>query len=87
MILDQETALVIRKIYDLALDGWGCMRIAKQLMEDNVSITRVKGNTACDVSYYAWGGARISRILRNPFYKGAHLVCQNAPERDSLQHL
>src|SRR5699024_7208418 len=25
---------------------------------------------------YAWGGARISHILRNPFYKGAHLVCR-----------
>ena len=29
LILDPETAPVIRKIYDLALDGWGCMRIAK----------------------------------------------------------
>ena len=76
LILDPETAPVIRKIYDLALNGWGCMRIAKQLMEDKVPITRVKGNTACDVNYYAWGGARISHILRNPFYKGAHLVCR-----------
>ena len=23
-----------------------------------------------------WGLARISRILQNPFYKGAHLVCR-----------
>ena len=76
LILDPETAPVIRKIYDLALNGWGCMRIAKQLMEDKVPITRVKGNTACDVNYYAWGSARISHILRNPFYKGAHLVCR-----------
>ena len=42
LILDPETAPVIRKIYDLALDGRGCMRIAKQLMEDKVPITRVK---------------------------------------------
>ena len=76
LILDPETAPVIRKIYDLALDGWGCMRIAKKLMEDRVPITRVKGNTECDVNYYAWGGARINHILRNPFYKGAHLVCR-----------
>ena len=34
LILDPETAPVIRKVYDMALDGWGCMRIAKQLMED-----------------------------------------------------
>ena len=76
LILDPETAPIIRRIYDLALDGWGCMRIAKQLMEDKVPITRVKGNPACDVNYYAWSGARINRILRNPFYKGAHLVCR-----------
>ena len=76
LILDPDTAPTIRKIYDLALNGWGCMRIAKQLMEDKIPITRVKGNTGCDVNYYSWGSARISHILRNPFYKGAHLVCR-----------
>ena len=35
-----------------------------------------KSNTECDVNYYSWGSARISHILRNPFYKGAHLVCR-----------
>ena len=45
LIRDPETAPVIRKIYDMALDGWGCMRIAKQLMDDKVPITRVKSNT------------------------------------------
>lgn len=44
LIRDPETAPVIRKIYDMALDGWG--------------------------------SARISYILRNPFYEGAHLVCR-----------
>ncbi len=76
LILDPDTAPTIRKIYDLALNGWGCMRIAKQLMEDKIPITRVKSNTECDVNYYSWGSARISHILRNPFYKGAHLVCR-----------
>ncbi|EOS22459.1 hypothetical protein C806_03653 [Lachnospiraceae bacterium 3-1] len=63
LILDPDTAPTIRKIYDLALNGWGCMRIAKQLMEDKIPITRVKGNTECDVNYYSWGSARISHIL------------------------
>ena len=76
LILDPDTAPTIHKIFDLALNGWGCMRIAKQLMEDKIPITRVKGNTECDVNYYSWGSARISHILRNPFYKGAHLVCR-----------
>lgn len=76
LITDPETAPVIRRIFELALDGWGCMRIAKQLMDDKVPITRVKANTECGVNYYSWGSARISHILRNPFYKGAHLVCR-----------
>ena len=76
LIIDPDTAPVIRKIYDLALDGWGCVRIGKQLMEDRIPITKVKGNTECDVNYYSWGSARINHILRNPFYQGAHLVCR-----------
>lgn len=56
------------------LDGLGCMRISKRLMEEKIPITRVKANTEFDANYYSWGGARISHILRNPFYKGAHLV-------------
>ena len=76
LIIDPETAPVIRKIYDMALDGWGCMRIAKRLMEDKDPITHVKTQTECDVNYYYWSASRISHILRNPFYKGAHLVCR-----------
>lgn len=76
LIIDPETAPVIRRIYDLALDGMGCMKIAKQLMEEKVPITKIKHGTECDVNYYSWGGSRISSILRNPFYKGSHLVCR-----------
>lgn len=32
---------------------WSCMRIAKQLMDDKVLITRVKANTKCDMNYYS----------------------------------
>ena len=34
LIIDPETAPIIRKIYDYALDGLGCMRISKRLMEE-----------------------------------------------------
>ncbi len=76
LIIDPETAPIIRRIYDLALDGLGCMKIAKQLMEERIPISRIKNGTDCDVNYYSWGGSRISHILRNPFYKGSHLVCR-----------
>ena len=76
LILDQETAPIIRKIYDYALDGMGSMRIAKRLMEEKIPITQVRVNTEFGANYYAWGVTRICHILRNPFYKGAHLVCR-----------
>lgn len=76
LILDPETAPIIRKIYDYALDGMGSMRIAKRLMEEKIPITQVRANTEFGANYYAWGVTRICHILRNPFYKGAHLVCR-----------
>lgn len=35
LIIAPKTAPIIRKIYDYALDGLGCMRISKKLMEKN----------------------------------------------------
>ena len=58
LIIDPETAPIIRKIYDYALDGLGCMRISKRLMEEKIPITHVKANTEFDANYYSWGGAR-----------------------------
>ena len=74
LIIDPKTAPIIRKIYDYALDGQGCMRISKKLMEEKIPVTHVKSNTERKENYYYWAGSRISHILRNPFYKGAHLV-------------
>ena len=76
LIIDEETAPIVRKVYGMALDGMGLMKIAKQLMEDKVPITRVKANTECDVNYYSWSNSRLSKMLRNPVYKGAHVVCR-----------
>ena len=76
LIIDPKTAPIIRRIFDLALDGFGNMKICKVLMEERIPITRMQTGTDCDVNYYAWSGSRISTILRNPFYKGAHVVCK-----------
>lgn len=76
LMIDPETAPVIRHIYDLALQGMGCMKISKMLMEERIPITRLRPTTLTDEGYYYWGGSRISGILRNPIYKGAHVVCK-----------
>ena len=85
LIIDPETAPIIRKIYDYALDGLGCMRISKRLMEEKIPITHVKANTEFDANYYSWGGARISHILRNPFYNLFHGLVYCATCGKSMQ--
>ena len=76
LIIDPETAPIIRHIYDLALEGNGCMKSRKTLMEERIPITRLRPTTLNDAGYYFWGDSRISNILRNPIYKGGHVVCR-----------
>lgn len=45
LIIDPNPTPIIHKIYDYALDGLGCMRIFKKLMEEKIPVTHVKSNT------------------------------------------
>ena len=76
LIIDPETAPTVKLVFDLASNGLGMMRISKYLMEHKIPITRVRGPVESEVRYYCWGGATISKMLRNPVYKGDHVVCK-----------
>ena len=76
LIIDPETSPTVKLIFDLALNGCGTMRIAKHLLEHKIPITRCRTHEKPDVNYFAWSGSVIAKILRNPFYKGAHVVCK-----------
>ena len=76
LIIDPETAPTVKLVFDLASNGYGMMRISKYLMEHKIPITRVKGPVESEVRYYSWGGSTISKMLRNPVYKGDHVVCK-----------
>ena len=76
LIIDLETAPTVKLVFDLASNGYGMMRIAKYLLERKIPITRVKGPIESDVRYYSWGNSVISKMLRNPVYKGDHVVCK-----------
>ena len=76
LIIDPEAAPTIRRIYDMALDGWGCKKIARALYEDKVPSTTLRRSGELSQKYKTWADARISFILRNPFYYGAHLVAR-----------
>lgn len=76
LIIDPETAPTVKLVFDLASNGYGMMRIVKYLLEHKIPITRVKGPIESDVRYYSWGNSVISKMLRNPVYKGDHVVCK-----------
>ena len=76
LIIDPKTAPTVKLIYDLALNGCGAMKIAKYLLEHRIPITRLRTDRNPDVNYYAWSGTTICKILRNPVYKGDHVVCK-----------
>ena len=76
LIQDPKTAPTVKLIFDLALDGNGTMRIAKHLMDKKIPITRTRTNKNPNVNSYSWGSSIISKILRNPTYYGAHVVCK-----------
>ena len=76
LIIDPETAPTVKLVFGLAANGYGMMRIAKYLLERKIPITRVKGPIESEVRYYSWGNSVISKMLRNPVYKGDHVVCK-----------
>ena len=76
LIIDPETVPTVKLVYDLALNGYGTMKIAKYLLERKIPITRIKMPVESEVRYYSWSGSVIGRMLRNPVYKGDHVVCK-----------
>ena len=76
LIIDPETAPTVKLVFDLALNGYGTMKIAKHLLEHKIPITRTKAPVESEVRYFSWGSSVISKMLRNPVYKGDHVVCK-----------
>lgn len=64
LVINEEEALVVRRIFHLYLDGMGLHRIAKQLNHEKVpTVTGAK-----------WYDTTIRNILRNEKYKGSALL-------------
>lgn len=72
LITNPTEAPTIKLIYDFALTGMGSFNIARKLMDENIPTGRGKKVG----QYYDWSFSRVLQILKNPFYKGAHVVCK-----------
>lgn len=79
-IVDEEAAQVVRRIFQMTMDGYGPYQIAKKLKEDQVEIPAVhmarhgaglwQGRVDEIKDPYAWGSSTVAGILRKREYLG-----------------
>ena len=82
-IIDEEAAAVVRRIFQMTLDGMGAYQIAKTLCNEKIEKPSVhftkhnmkgtKPSTKSMANPYSWNGGTIKQILSKPEYCG-HLV-------------
>ncbi len=73
IVIDEEVAPVVRRIFALALEGMSCRRIAQTLNTEGIPTPAVYcGRSGGRAGPYAglWSGERISEMLQNETYLG-----------------
>ena len=73
IVIDEEAATVVRRIFNLALDGMSCRKIADALNEEHIPPPAVYcGRKVGNPGPYTglWSGERISDMLQNETYIG-----------------
>ena len=79
LIINEEQAKVIRRIFDLFISGMGVKKIANLLTDENVPIPSIHKNLNRGIKssiYGVWQERTISDILTNPTYKGDLTQCR-----------
>ena len=81
LIVDEATAPTVRLIYSLALEGYGTNRIGKVLYERKIPKPSYykqeffsQHDSGSEDYWYDWKQEVITRIIRNPVYKGGMYV-------------
>ena len=79
-IVDEEAAVVVRRIFHMTMDGYGPYQIAKALKEAKVEIPAVhmakkdaglwKGRVEEIKDPYGWGSSTVAGILKKREYLG-----------------
>ena len=82
LIIDKEPAQVVKRIYQLVIEGYGVKQIADILSEDKVLIPSAYAAEHCpenqhSKSYhdpYRWSGTAVSHILEKQEYMGHNIL-------------
>ncbi|MBD5092872.1 MAG: recombinase family protein [Subdoligranulum sp.] len=73
LVIDEEAAQIVRKIFNMALEGVSCHKIATQLNEEGIPTPATyAGFTIGNPGPYTglWSSERISEMLKNETYLG-----------------
>ena len=79
LIINEEQATIVKRIYDLFINGMGVKKIANLLTDEKVPIPSIQKNLNRGVKssiYGVWQETTISDILTNPTYKGDLTQCR-----------
>ncbi len=79
LITDDETAIIIKEIFRLRLQGLGCNEIARRLNDKAIPAPSqflvLKGLTNDEPKKHSlWHASTVMNILKNPIYKGCLVV-------------
>ncbi len=75
-LVDEEAAAIVRRIFQMALDGFGCSAIATALWRDKVltpsayKASKGIGVSKCSEDPYCWESSAVGAILDNAAYIG-----------------
>jgi len=73
LIIDEETSIIVKDIYNMFINGFGINKIANILTNKKIPIPSIKKNLNRGIKssiYGIWRESTISSILTNPTYKG-----------------
>lgn len=87
LIVDEETAWIVRKIFELASQGWGAHRIRTHFEKEQVPCPswwlhqrgekRYTKRFENPANKYIWSHTVISNIIKNPLYLGHTVMCKS----------
>lgn len=72
LIIDEEEAVVIRRIYEMALEGYSYGKIARKLTKENILVPSATRNNVKKTGALVncWKESAVSDILKNQVYLG-----------------
>lgn len=86
LIIDEETAPIVKRIFELAGAGMGAHKIAKQFREEQVAAPswwqHIRGEKDYSERFsnpenkYEWSHTVIRNIIKNPVYLGHTVMCK-----------